>query len=135
MRSASARLDEIRGGVGLGQMALVPPRFLRLVHGGIGRRKDLDVRERAEQPNADARRDRNPAAGQHCRFAAQRPHEARRDYLRLPGVDLWQDQPELVTTQACQNVRLTDAALKRRSNPLEQVVAHFVAEPVVDGLE
>ena len=102
---------------GWARQALVPPRILRLVHGGIGRRKDLDVRESAEQPNADARRDRNPVAGQHCRFTAQGPHKARRDYHRLPGVDLGQDQRELVTTQTRQYVRLTDAALKRRSNP------------------
>ena len=33
MRSASARLDEVASE--LGQIAPVPPRFLRLVHGGF----------------------------------------------------------------------------------------------------
>ena len=55
--------------------------------------------------------------------------------LRLLGVHLGQDDPELVAAQPCQDVGLADPAPKRRGDRLEQVVARFVAEPVVDGLE
>ena len=51
------------------------------------------------------------------------------------GVDLGQDDPELVTAQPCQDVGLADPAPKRRGDRLEQVVAGFVAEPVVDVFE
>ncbi len=113
----------------------VPARFLRLVHGEIGRRQDLDVRETVEQRDADTGRDRNLVFGQHRRLAAQRLHDAVRDHLRLLGVDLGQDDSELVTAQPRQDVRLADPASKRRGDRLEQIVARFVAELVVDGFE
>ena len=73
--------------------------------------------------------------GQHRRLTAQRLHDALRDHLRLFGVDLGQDDPELVTAQPCQDVCLADPAPKRRGDRLEQVIARFVPELVVDGFE
>ena len=55
--------------------------------------------------------------------------------LRLLGVDLGQDDPELVAAQPRQDVSLADPAPERRGDGLEQVVARFVAELVVDRFE
>ena len=51
------------------------------------------------------------------------------------GVDLGQDDPELVSAQPCQDVSFADPAPKGRGDRLEQVVARFVAELVVDRFE
>ena len=51
------------------------------------------------------------------------------------GVDLRQDDPELVAAQPCQDISFADPAPKRRGDGLEQVVARFVAELVVDVFE
>mgnify|MGYP003694443505 CR=1 FL=1 len=51
------------------------------------------------------------------------------------GVDLGQDDPELVAAQPRQDVGLADPAAQRRGDGLEQVVAGFVAELVVDRFE
>ena len=53
----------------------------------------------------------------------------------MRGIDLGQDDPELVTAQPCQDVRLADPVPKRRGDGLEQVVARFVTELVVDRFE
>ncbi len=113
----------------------VATRFLRLVHGEIGRRQDLDARESVEQRDTDTGRDRNLMFGQHRRLAAERLHHAVRDHLGLRGIDLGQDDPELVTAQPCQDVRFADPVPQGRGDGLEEVVTRFVAEPVVDGFE
>ena len=113
----------------------VSARFLRLVHGEIGRRHDFDVRETVEQRDSDTGRDPNLVFGQHRRLTAQRLHDAVRDHLRLLGVDLGQDDPELVSPQPCEDVSFADPAPKRRGDRLEQVIARFVAELVVDRFE
>ena len=123
--------------VGIEQLVARLAARLRVIHGGVGIAHDLVgvVVLGAAEGDADARGGEDfPPADRKGR--AQRVLNAERDGVGLILVaELVQENRELVSAQPGERVALPQARLEAARHRRQQLVAHQVAETVVDDLE